>query len=116
MMQGDLPAPPLPHPLTSLVGREQDVAAIVLAVTHNGVRLLTLTGVGGVGKSRVALAVAHAIRPHFDGAVFLGDFAAVGDLALLAPTLAGLLGLPAPTEASSLHRLERTIGQRRVAI
>ncbi len=115
-MQGDLPAPPLPHPPTSLVGREQDVAAIVAAVTRNGVRLLTLTGVGGVGKSRVALAVAHAIRPHFDGAVFLGDFAAVGGPALLAPTLSALLGLPAPAEASSLHRLERAIGQRRVAI
>ncbi|HEU5432024.1 MAG TPA: hypothetical protein VFU81_10185, partial [Thermomicrobiales bacterium] len=116
MAHGDLSAPPLPHALTTLIGRDRDVAAIVASLTRDGVRLLTLTGAGGVGKSRVALAVAHAIRSHFADAVFLGDFAAASDPSLLVPALADLIGLPAPVDASSLHRLKRAIGQQRIAI
>ena len=108
-----LQVPPLPHPLTVLVGREQDVSDVISLLTRDGVRLITLTGVGGVGKSRVALGVAHEVVAFFSDGVILIDFASVGDPTLLAPTIAVALGLPPPTDGSSLLRLKRLIGENR---
>ena len=51
----------LPHPLSSFVGREVDVARITQVLTDPPVRLVTLTGPGGSGKTRLALEVAHAL-------------------------------------------------------
>jgi predicted ATPase len=65
----DLPA--LPQPPSSLVGRDHDVADI--ATRLRTARLVTLTGAGGCGKTRLALAVAHAVLPaYLDGALFVG--------------------------------------------
>lgn len=81
----------VPLPLTPLIGRERELAEIegrLLAA-----RLVTLTGTGGVGKTRLALAVAVEAAPQFaDGACFV-DFSAVGSDALLRSTLAAALGL-----------------------
>ncbi|HEX2403439.1 MAG TPA: adenylate/guanylate cyclase domain-containing protein, partial [Acidimicrobiia bacterium] len=56
----DLPSPP-----TSLVGREEDIATVVRLLLDDEVRLVTLTGAGGIGKSRVALAVAAKVAAEF---------------------------------------------------
>ena len=62
----------LPTPLTAFLGREREVAAVVALVTQPNLRLLTLTGPGGVGKTRLALRVAQELAPHFaDGVVFV---------------------------------------------
>src|SRR5215212_6620310 len=69
--QGDR-HPGLPVPLTPLVGREQAVVAGAALLTEPMVRLLTLTGPGGTGKTRLALAVAERVAPQFsDGVVFV---------------------------------------------
>jgi predicted ATPase/DNA-binding SARP family transcriptional activator len=90
-------APPLlklPAPPTSLVGRGLEVASVTALLRTEGVRLLTLTGPGGTGKTRLALAVAAELGPHLpDGAVFV-DLAAVQDASLLAPTIAHALEIP----------------------
>ena len=70
-----LPAPALtalPTPLTRLIGRETELTTLLAALQDGDVRLLTLTGPGGVGKTRLAIATATAAQHAFaDGAVFV---------------------------------------------
>ena len=71
------PAPALPVPATPLVGREQQVAAVQDLVAEEGVRLVTLTGPGGIGKSRLAAAVAQSLAPRFADGVRFADLSSV---------------------------------------
>jgi predicted ATPase/DNA-binding SARP family transcriptional activator len=81
----------LPVPPTSLVGRRLEVAAAIGLLRGEDVRLLTLTGPGGTGKTRLALAVAAELGPALsDGASFV-DLAGLDDATLLAPTIAHAL-------------------------
>jgi predicted ATPase len=83
----------LPLPLTSLVGREQEVAAVEALVRSEGVRLVTLTGPGGSGKSRLAVEAAGRLRPGFaDGVRFIG-LASVSSAGLVPDAIAAGLGL-----------------------
>ena len=82
----------LPAALTTFVGRRQDLAEVRGRL--GATRLLTLTGVGGVGKTRLALEVAAASAPDFADGVWLVDLAAVRDPALVANATAAALGVP----------------------
>jgi hypothetical protein len=68
---------PLPVGTTSLVGREQDVEEVAGLLARPGVRLVTLIGPGGVGKTRLALAVAERLRGHFAAGVAFVPLAGV---------------------------------------
>jgi predicted ATPase/DNA-binding SARP family transcriptional activator len=84
---------PLPVPPTPLVGRRLELTAVAALFRDEGARLVTLTGPGGTGKTRLALAVAHTLEPELrDGAVFV-SLASVADPALLVATIAEALGV-----------------------
>jgi predicted ATPase/DNA-binding NarL/FixJ family response regulator len=83
----------IPNSLTSLIGREHEVAALVELLRNSTVRLLTLTGPGGVGKTRLALAMAEELAPDFtDGAVFV-SLAQITDPDRVTPTITHTLGV-----------------------
>src|SRR5438094_588517 len=82
----------LPLQQTSLIGRDQEMVELAGALTMT--RLLTLTGVGGVGKTRLAIAVAERISGSYVDDTWLVEFAPLADAALVAQTVARVVAVP----------------------
>jgi predicted ATPase len=102
----------LPPITSSFVGRDADVATGQSLLRRNDVRLLTLTGPGGVGKTRLAIEIARAAISDFpDGVVFV-PLAAVRDPALVLPTIAKRLELPDHTTETLLSGLSLFLRSR----
>jgi len=101
----------LPQPPSPLIGRADEIADVARLV-HDGARLITFTGPGGTGKTRLALAAAEEVAPNFpDGAFFVG-LAAVTDAELVLPMIASALGV----NQLSGQNLERLLGTRRMVL
>ncbi|MFN8492591.1 MAG: LuxR C-terminal-related transcriptional regulator [Caldilineaceae bacterium] len=86
----------LPLPVNRFIGREKAIAEVRARLLGEGqpaARLLTLTGAGGAGKTRLALQVAAAVRDHFPDGVWLIDLAPVTDPALATDVIADTLGV-----------------------
>ena len=97
----------LPRPASSFVGRERELRNVRAAIDA-GARLVTLTGAGGAGKTRVALEAAAALVPTFNAGVFWVDLASLRDPALVTETIAQTLG--------AKDGLEAHIGERELLL
>ena len=87
----EMPTPVLPHRLERMIGRDDVVREISQRLLSE--RFITLRGPGGIGKTTVAIALAHELSAQFDGQVRFLDFSMVKDAALVAGTIAWALGL-----------------------
>lgn len=112
-----LPQAQLPAPPTPLVGRAREIAAVRTLLAEDGARLITLTGPGGTGKTRLALAVAEAARAAFPDGVTFVPLAAITDPDLVASALAQALGLREGAGTPYADRLVAALaGQQRLLI
>ena len=90
----------LPAAVNSFVGRAWEMGEIRELLTHT--RLVTLTGPGGCGKSRLALEAVRGLGERYPDGMWLIELAAVADASLVAGTLASTLGLPRETKGVAL--------------
>jgi non-specific serine/threonine protein kinase len=81
----------LPSPITSFVGRERQLAEVTTLLSRS--RIVTLTGVGGIGKTRLSLQVAAAVRNQYRDGVWLVELASIRDGSLVPKTVAQALGV-----------------------
>ncbi|HVS09664.1 MAG TPA: tetratricopeptide repeat protein, partial [Planctomycetota bacterium] len=97
----------LPAQLTSFVGREEELAVVADLVRAN--RLVTLTGTGGCGKTRLAIQAAGSLAGAFPAGAWFVDLAPAGDEASVPRALAGALGMVALREAPGLSSVDALV-------
>jgi non-specific serine/threonine protein kinase len=102
--------------VTALTGREGEVASAHELLSRPGVRLLTLVGPPGVGKSRLALEVAAELAESFADGVAYVDLAALGAAELVLPTLARALGVTATERQTLVAQLGRYLQPRQLLL
>ncbi len=103
----DLPTPP-----TALLGRDRELARVQDRLLDASVRLLTLTGTGGTGKTRLAIAAAHALRPHFGDGVWFVDLSGITDSSLVVREIAHRLGVLDTGERPVRERLHEYLAAK----
>jgi predicted ATPase/DNA-binding CsgD family transcriptional regulator len=110
------PAQNLPVQLTSLIGREQDTANAVAFLRRPEVRLLTLTGTGGVGKTRLAFQVAADLLESFADGVYFVSLAAIREPDLVLPAIAQTLGLKETPDRLPFEHLKAFLHEKHLLL
>ena len=104
----------LPAELAPLYGRDTDVQAVQRLVLEH--RLVTIAGAGGIGKTRVGQAVAHALREDYAGGVWLIELAPLADPALVAASVAQVLGHQLRSTDAPLDELVTLLESQRLLL
>lgn len=102
--------------LSTMIGREEELKEIEGLLDQSGIRLLTITGVGGTGKTRLAQAVAHQALNEFNDGVYFISLAAINSAELVVPIIAQTLGVREESGKSLETRLEEFLSERKLLI
>lgn len=102
----------IPHQLTTLIGRQSETETLVALLRSSSTRLVTVTGAGGIGKTRLAIEVARQWANDVSGAVRFVDLSAITDPSHLLSTITGVLGLRTSAAESMITDLIAAMGNR----
>jgi predicted ATPase/DNA-binding CsgD family transcriptional regulator len=105
-----------PSPLTPLIGREAELATALALVRRPGVRLVSLTGPGGIGKTRLALALAQAASEEFPDGVVWVPLATVRQREAVLPAIARALGTGDATSPSAAEAIRTAVRDDRILV
>lgn len=106
----------IPTPLTSLIGREQEISTVCSLLRQRNARLLTLTGTGGVGKTRLALHVATNLLDDFSDGVYFVPLVSIREPQFVIPTIAKVLNVQESTDQPLLERLITALAGKRLLL
>ena len=111
-----LPQHNLPAQLTSLVGREPAIATATALLRSSKVRLLNMIGTGGIGKTRMAIAVATALLEDFHDGIYFVALTPIHAAALVLPTIAHTLHIQESGNGEILELIKSSIGSRQMLL
>jgi predicted ATPase/DNA-binding CsgD family transcriptional regulator len=114
--QSVLSAHQLPAPLTQLVGRDLEIAAIETLLNDPNVRLVTLSGPGGVGKTRLASHISRRVASQFRDGITFVDLSSTRDPELVLATVAQALDIPDTGHSPLIERIAATLQNREMLL
>ena len=104
----------LPAPTSGLIGRDGEIREVISLMADH--RLVTLTGTGGIGKTRLALEVARHLLPQFADGVWIAELASLSDPQLVPITVAAALGLELISGVASPERIAATLASKHIML